>query len=279
MRELDVRAIGEAVGRLIRDTATKLPDFVRQDILRAIDSEPSPKGRELLRALIRNADLALQNRLPLCQDSGLPQALLELGTGIRLTGGSLKEAMIEYARTAWAESFLRQSGADPLTRENLGRDIPLNLEFSPTEGSIARVFTLAKGGGCDNKGALFNLPPSTSPKAVKAAIVEKLLLAGPDSCPPWYVGVCVGGSFESAPRHARRALWDLAFGLGQSERERELSDELLSLVNATGMGPMALGGRCSALGLRARIVPTHIASLPVAINLCCHSFRPGMALI
>jgi fumarate hydratase subunit alpha len=279
MRLLDTKIIGDEVGRLLRELSTGLPAFVRGDLGRALSLEPSPQGRAVLATILENAELSEADRLPPCQDCGLPQVLLELGREILLTGGPLKGEIERGAREAWEASFLRLSAADPITRENLGAGIPVSLECVPVEGPEARIYTLAKGGGCDNKGSLMNLPPTTDMEGIKAAILDRLLAAGPDSCPPWYVGVCVGGSFESAPRHARRALWDLAFGGEPTQRELDLSSELLGLANRSGMGPMGLGGRHSALGLRVRILPTHIASLPVAINLSCHSFRPGMAVI
>ena len=233
----------------------------------------------MLEALLENAETAETGNIPLCQDTGLPQVLIEAGRETAFTGRPLQEAVERGVREAFRESFLRRSGADPLTRRNLGDEIPVSLELTETEGSSVRVYTLAKGGGCDNKSALFNLPPTSSPEAVRKAVLERLASAGPDSCPPWYIGICLGGTFESAPRHARRALWDLAFGENPDPREEGLSAEYLSAANALGLGPLALGGRTTALGLRIRILPAHIASLPVAINLCCHSFRPGKGVI
>jgi fumarate hydratase subunit alpha len=279
MRTVDTSSVAEAVKGLFVQTATRLPELVLDDLARAFLEEPSPQGREVLRSLLENASIAESEKIPLCQDTGLPQIILEVGEEVLFSGPSLLAEAERGAREAYCESYLRRSGADPLTRENLGDLIPVAIELLRVPGDKVTVLTLAKGGGCDNKSSLFNLPPTIGPEGVKAAVLERIALAGPDSCPPYYVGICIGGTFESAPRYAKRALLDICLGEGQDPRELKLSEEYLESLNRTGIGPMALGGRHTALGLRVIIRPCHIASLPVAINLCCHSFRPGRAVI
>ncbi|MDR2198579.1 MAG: fumarate hydratase [Deltaproteobacteria bacterium] len=277
MRRIEINAVRQVVSELFRETAVKLPPFVEEDLEKARENETSPLGRRTLQVLRENARLAQEEKIPLCQDAGLPQVLIEAGEGVYFTGGSLLEAAAQGAREAYVEARLRLSGADPLTRRNLAEKIPVSVEYVPVPGTRVRVSTLAKGGGCDNKSALFNLSPTAPSSLVKEKILEVFHRAGPDACPPYYAGICIGGSFESAPRHARRALWDLAFRTPAAEEEEEerLSLEYLEAVNASGAGPMALGGRTTALGIRTRLVPTHIASLPVAVNLSCHSLRAG----
>jgi fumarate hydratase subunit alpha len=279
MRIVDTSLIAAEAKRLFTETAFGLPQPVLADLRGALGREGFPRARAMLETLLANAEAAARDRVPLCQDTGLPQALVEIGEGARLTGEPLARALGRSAREAYLEAGLRRSAADPLTRENLGENIPLSLEISPAPGEAVRIRTLAKGGGCDNKSALFNLSPSSGPSDVLAAVLESLRLAGPDSCPPWYVGVCVGGSFESAPRWARRALWDMFAEEGADPREDDLSREYLEAVNKSGFGPMFFGGGASALGLRVKVRPCHIASLPVAINLSCHSFRVGESVI
>ncbi|MDR1080906.1 MAG: fumarate hydratase, partial [Deltaproteobacteria bacterium] len=212
-------------------------------------------------------------------DTGLPQILIECGTEILWGGGSPLEAAVRGARDAYAEGGLRASGCTALGRQNLGGEIPVSVEYIPLEGDRATVYTLAKGGGCDNKSRLVNLPPTAGREEAVRAAVDAATAAGPDACPPFYLGICVGGTFESAPRYARRALWDILWGDPPSPEEASFASEVAEILNASGLGPMCVGGRTTVLGVRAAVRPTHIASLPVAVNLCCHSFRPGRAVI
>jgi fumarate hydratase subunit alpha len=241
--------------------------------------EPSEQGRAVLATLVENSELAKKTRIPLCQDTGLAQDNIELGQGLALEGPPLREAVESGTREAYSEGYLRTSTCHPLVRDNLGDNCPVSLETVIVPGERARIITLAKGGGCDNKSALANFSPTASRETIIESIVYMALNAGPDACPPFCVGVAVGGSFESAPRLARRALVDLWEDPPMSTEEDALAQEILSRLNASGLGPMGLGGRTTALGLRLKLYPCHLASLPVAINLNCHSLRTARSVL
>jgi fumarate hydratase subunit alpha len=277
MRTVPSEGLYAAVKRLFLETAYRLPPRVESDLEGALAREESPQAAEVLRILRENVLCAGGGAAPLCQDTGLPQVLVEFGHEVVWTGGPPAEAAARGARDAYREGGLRASGCLPLTRENLGADIPVSVETSVIPGDSATVYTLAKGGGCDNKSALVNLPPTAGREAAVMAAAGAAVAAGPDACPPFYMGVCFGGTFESAPRHARRALWGILWGPPPTEEEEGLASEVEGVLNASGLGPMCVGGRSTVLGVRACVRPTHIASLPVAVNLCCHSFRPGRA--
>jgi fumarate hydratase subunit alpha len=279
MWEIPSRELYDAVKRLFLESAFRLPPRVEEGLAGALAREESPQALAVLKILAENIRVAREDRLPLCQDTGLPQILIECGAEIVWTGDPALDAAARGARDAYREGGLRASGCLPLSRENLAYDLPVSVEYVPVPGARATVYTLAKGGGCDNKSTLVNLPPTAGRgEAVKAA-AGAALAAGPDACPPFYMGVCVGGTFESAPRYARRALWGILWGPPPEPEEEAFARDVASILNASGLGPMCVGGRTTVLGIRAAFRPTHIASLPVAVNLCCHSFRPGMAVI
>ncbi|MDR2405377.1 MAG: fumarate hydratase [Deltaproteobacteria bacterium] len=279
LRRIGIATVVDAVKGLIQKTAFELPDFVKKDISRAVDEESSPLSKKLLTELLENAYVASKERIPLCQDSGLPKIVITQGEDCHISGLDNLGFLEKAVGSVYEEAFLRRSAADPLTRKNLGLKIPLSIEFRVESGDKVIVSTMAKGGGCDNKSVLFNLKPTTSPEDVKRAILEKIAAAGPDACPPYYIGICIGANFESAPLYASRALESLWSGKKPLPREGELSQEYLEAVNSLGIGPMAMGGRTTALNLSVKIVPTHIASLPVAISISCHSFRVGRVVL
>ncbi|MDR2351742.1 MAG: fumarate hydratase [Deltaproteobacteria bacterium] len=279
MREVATAQIAKRVKELFLETAKVLPEKVQKDLLLALKNELSPQGQNVLKILAENMNLAAQENLPLCQDCGLPQVRLKIGENVKLSGQFVVDAVEQALREAYSLGYLRQSGCHPLTRENLREKIPVSCETVFVKGDQVEIFTLAKGGGCDNRSQLFNLPPTTDPREVKQAIVDRVLAAGPDACPPFYLGICVGGSFESAPRYAREALLDILWGEPPQGLEEEIRQELITALNASGLGPMCVGGKVTVLDLRVCIKPTHLASLPVAINLSCHSFRAGHEVI
>jgi fumarate hydratase subunit alpha len=279
MREIPTTLLYETVKRLFLETAFRLPPRVESDLETALGLEESPQAAAVLRILSENMRAARDDRIPLCQDTGLPQILVECGSRVAWTGGLPVEAATMGARDAYREGGLRASGCTALGRANLGYDLPVSVEYVPVAGDGVTIMTLAKGGGCDNKSRLVNLPPTAGRDKAVRAVTDAAMSAGPDACPPFYLGVCVGGTFESAPRYARRALWDILWGPPPTPEEESFAGDVSGILNSSGLGPMCVGGRTTVLGVRAAIRPTHIASLPVAVNLCCHSFRPGRATI
>ncbi|MDR2368516.1 MAG: fumarate hydratase [Deltaproteobacteria bacterium] len=279
MRYLSTDAIGAKVHSLFLSSAFRLPEKVKASLARALSGEPSEQGRAVLETLVKNHTLAENSSVPLCQDTGLAQVIIELGQGVALEGPPLSEAVEAGMRRAYAEGFLRKSTCHPLDRHNRGDNSPASLETIIVPGDRVRIIVLAKGGGCDNKSRLTNLSPTASRRSITQAIAALTLEAGPDACPPYCLGVAIGGSFESAPRLARRALADLWEDPPMDPGEEDLASEILALINSSGLGPMGLGGRTTALGLRLKLYPCHLASLPVAVNVNCHSLRTARAVI
>jgi fumarate hydratase subunit alpha len=279
MRQVETQEIGDILCSLFIDTATKLPKKVTKDLENALNIEPSVQGRRILNILMENTHLAIKEKLPLCQDTGLPQIQLEIGQEVLLSGEPLSLVAKKAVQKAYIDGHLRRSGCHPITRVNLKENIPISLETIIVPGDKVLIRTLAKGGGCDNKSKLINLSPTAELSQILSTITENVLAAGPDACPPYYVGICIGGTFESAPRYARRALWELVEDNNFTKEENDIKFQLLNTLNASGIGPMCVGGRITVMDLGVKIIPTHIASLPIAINLCCHSLRTGKAIL
>jgi fumarate hydratase subunit alpha len=275
MRLIFTQTVGEEIRDLFLTTAFVLPPRVKADLTEALNNEPSPLGRGILSALLLNSDVSAKNFLPLCQDTGLAQVRLDIGQEVVLAGPSLAQAVDDGVRAAYSSAFLRKSACWPVSRASLGDGVPASLETVVVPGDKLVVRVLAKGGGCDNRCHFMSLPPTAGRAAVVKSVVEAIGQAGPDACPPYYAGISIGGSFESAPRLARLALMEILDDEPAFEEERLLAEEIFEAVNASGVGPMGLGGRTTVLGLRVKICPTHLASLPIAVNLCCHSFRCG----
>lgn len=271
MCKVSTEQIGVRVRELALDIAINLSSIVENDLKAALAVEVFPPARRILEQILENARLAAATHLPLCQDTGLVQVLLELGPGLYLSGPALPQVVEVAVRSAYADGFLRKSACQPLSRENSGDNTPASVEIVYSENEGLRLTVLAKGGGCDNTSRLMMLKPVEGWAGVRRMVLTAVAEAGPGACPPFYLGVAVGGTFESAPRLAKWALMDL--GAGETSEEPRLAAELLEAVNATGLGPAGLGGRTTALGLALKIYPTHIASLPVAVNINCHSFR------
>lgn len=278
MRLIKSQTVALNAKRLIGESASCLPEFVIKNLHDALDTEPSPLGRDMLKMILENASIAQKENIPLCQDSGLPKVILRLGTDLHIEG-DLNDDITKAVREAFSEKHLRRSAADPITRENLHDLIPTNIFYRLVPGETLEILTISKGGGCENKSVLTNLKPTSSLLEIKDSILSIVKNAGPDSCPPYYIGICIGSSFDSAPKEATLALLDIPRGIKGTSREEELSHEFLKALNSTGIGPMALGGKTTVLGLRTRIRPTHIASLPLAVNISCHSFRYGFCQI
>jgi fumarate hydratase subunit alpha len=279
MRKIDTAQIALQIKEAFRDIEFSLPKKALKDLTLAYEEEPSPEARGILEIILKNQNLAKRDRIPLCQDTGLPQVKLILGHEIELTGEPIKTQIENGIREVYQNSLLRKSACHPITRKNLNTMIPLSLELEIEPGDQIQVFLLAKGGGCDNKGKLFNLPPTSSKESIQDSIVEGIFAAGPDACPPFYVGVSIGGSFVNAASHARDALFNTLVSLPIEPEEKELAHTLKTQINKSGLGPMGVGGKTTVLDLGVKISPTHIASLPIAINICCHSFRAGYFVI
>jgi len=275
MRELDVGQITEAIAKLSVEACTYLGEDVVNFFAQAIDREESETGRDILRQLLENAKLAREKNLPLCQDTGLAVVFLEVGQDVHLVGGILEEAVNEGVRRGYTEGYLRKSAvADPAgARKNTGDNTPAMLHTRIVPGDKVRVIVAPKGGGAENMSALAMLKPAQGRQGVVDFIVETVSKAGPNPCPPVIVGVGIGGTFEKAAYLAKHALLREVGSTNPDPRLAELEDELEQRCNALGIGPAGLGGTVTVMDVFVEELPAHIASLPVAVNIQCHSAR------
>jgi len=276
-REMNVSEIGDAVRRLAARVCIRLGERETAALETALADEPFEPAKAVLRDLIENARVAASEGIPICQDTGLAVVFVELGDGVTLAGGTLREAVDEGVRAGYAEAFLRRSVvSDPLERVNTGDNTPavLHVERVDTPDAV-RVILDAKGGGSENCSRVAMLTPGDGREGVIDFVVETVEKAGGKSCPPLVIGVGVGGNFETAPYMAKKALLRPLGDPSPEEHLSEIEAAILDRVNATGIGPAGLGGGTTALAVHVLAAPCHIASLPVAVNLDCHAHRHG----
>ena len=281
MRELDVAQITEAVARLAMESCSYLGEDVVAFFERAAEGEESETGRDIFRQLLENAELAKDTGRPLCQDTGLAVVFLEIGQDVHLVGGSLEEAVDEGVRKGYAEGYLRKSAvADPIgARKNTGDNTPAMLHTRVVPGDKVRVIVAPKGGGAENMSALGMLKPSQGRQGAIDFIVDTVSKAGPNPCPPVIAGVGLGGTFEKAAYMAKHALMREVGSVNPDPRLAELEDEIERRCNALGIGPAGLGGTITVIDVFVEELPAHIASMPVAVNMQCHSARHKEAVL
>ena len=275
MREISAGAITEAVARLAVRACCRLPGNVKDALARARAEEPSPVGRDVLGLLLQNADVAAADGVPLCQDTGLAVVFADVGQDVHVTGGAFEDAVNAGIRKGYAEGFLRKSCvAEPLfERRNTGDNTPAVLHVRIVPGESLRLRLAPKGAGSENKSALRMLVPADGMEGVRKVVLDAVTAAGPNACPPMVVGVGLGGNMEVAALCAKRAAARDVGSANPDPRYAAFERELLALVNRTGIGPQGLGGRTTALAVHVEWAPTHIASLPVAVNINCHAAR------
>ena len=279
VREINTREITDAVKRLSVEANEQLGEDVLLGFQKALKNEVSPVGKEILDQLIENARLAREEHVPICQDTGLAVIFLEVGQEVHLVGGDLKEAVNQGVREGYGEGYLRKSSCHPFTRANTGDNTPAVIYIDIVPGNQVKVMVVPKGGGSENMSRLFMLPPSAGLAGIKERVLETVKDAGPNPCPPTIIGVGIGGTFEQAALQAKKSLLR---PLGTPNPDPELDDlekELLAEINKLGIGPQGLGGRTTSLGVHVRLLPCHIASLPVAVNVQCHASRHKEAVI
>jgi fumarate hydratase subunit alpha len=275
VRDLDVALLREAVAGLLVESNYNIPADVLAALRAAADREQSDLGRRTLEQLVRNYEIAAAERLPVCQDSGLTVVMLETGQDVHWIGGPLHEAIYDGIREGTRAGYLRWSvTGDPTRRLKMrGDDSPGVIHVEMTAGDRVRVTVASKGFGAENMSALRMFVPADGERAIADFVVETVDRAGANACPPVIVGVGVGGTFETAALLAKRAvLRPLTIGNGRADL-RDLESQLLERVNGLGIGPQGLGGVVTALAVNVEVFPTHIAGLPVAVNLGCHSMR------
>lgn len=270
--------VREAVAGLLRQSVAKLPQDYLAALQDAAAREESELGRRMLRMLLDNAELAEREGVATCQDTGIPVLFVQVGQDVHLTGGPLAEALEQAVREAYRD--LRKSVVrDPLLRENTGDNTPPIVHYEIVPGDRVRVAILIKGFGAEMTSALRMLPATAGEEAVKRFVVEVVQRAGPNACPPVIVGVGLGSSFDGVALLAKKALLRPLGTANPKPHLARLERELLEAINATGLGPQGLGGRFTALAVHVESAPTHIAALPVAVNLNCSAPRRGEVVV
>lgn len=274
MRAVDVSEITKN----IKEMCIEANHFLAGDMERALDlaaeQEEAPLGRQILEQLQENRKIAGEDMIPICQDTGMAVVFLEVGQEVHLVGGSLEEAVNEGVRQGYVEGFLRKSVVkDPIHRENTGDNTPAVIHCRIVPGDKLKITVAPKGFGSENMSRVFMLKPADGIEGVKNAILTAVKDAGPNACPPMVVGVGVGGTFEKCALMAKHALTRPVDLRSEIPYVREMEEELLAKINATGIGPGGLGGSVTALAVNIETYPTHIAGLPVAVNICCHVNR------
>jgi fumarate hydratase subunit alpha len=273
MRQLEVQTIIVAVKNAAIAANYEQDEDMLAAFARGEKEEKSPAGREIFRQLLENARIAREERIPLCQDCGLAVIFAEVGQEVHFEGGDFEAALQEGVRQGYREGNLRKSLCHPLTRQNTGDNTPAIIHTDLVPGDRLKLLVVSKGGGSENGSRLFMLKPAEGLAGIKDKVVATVAEAGPNVCPPMIVGVGIGGNFERSALLAKKALLR---PLSDSHPDKELAaleKELLTAINDLGIGPSGLGGRLTALGVKVLMQPCHIASLPVAINIQCHSSR------
>lgn len=273
MREISVRAIIDGV----KDAAIKANFELGSDVIQAfkdgIEKEDSPVGKDILNQLIENSEIARNEKIPMCQDTGLAVIFAEIGQEVSIVGGDFKAALEEGVRQGYQEGFLRKSVCHPFTRKNTGDNTPIIVHLDMVPGNKLKIWVVPKGGGSENMSQLFMLTPAMGWAGVKDKVVQTVAQAGPNPCPPTIIGVGIGGNFERSALLAKKALLRPLGSPNPDPELASLEEELMVEINNLGIGPQGLGGRVTSLAVHVLMMPCHIASLPVAVNINCHASR------
>jgi len=279
MREVRCAEIAAALERLFIEANMELCPAVKERIEEAVTKEASPVGREVLEELLANARIAREQRVPICQDTGLAVVFMEVGQGVHLSGGGLSEAVDEGVRNAYKKGYLRKSCCDPFSRKNTEDNTPAILHTSIVQGEQVRIVVMPKGGGSENYGEVRMLVPPEGREGVKAFVKEMVQKGGPNPCPPIIIGVGVGGNLEISAILSKEALM-VPFGVRNEDPGiAELELDILGEINRLGIGPGGYGGTTTALDVHIKVIPCHIASFPVSVNIQCHAHRMREVLL
>jgi fumarate hydratase subunit alpha len=281
VRDVDAAEITRAVRDLCMEINYTVPEDMVAAVKRAREKEESPVGRQILDLLIRNQELAAEGEYPYCQDTGSTVVFIDLGQDVHVVGADLTDAIDEGVRQGYTDAYLRASivGDPVFERKNTGDNTPAFVHTRIVPGDQIRIQVDAKGGGSENKGRHAMLKPSDGLEGVKAFVLHAVAEAGPDACPPGIIGVGVGGNFEYSAILAKRSLMRKVGQPNPDPRIAELEAELFEACNALGIGPQSLGGTQTVLAVHVEMMGTHIASLPVAVNIECHAHRTGTKVI
>ena len=273
MREFDVKLVTDVVAKLCIDANYNIPQDVLEKLKFSCENEESPVAKEILTQIIENDILAKETKVPMCQDTGLTVVFLEIGRDVYLNG-DIYEAVQEGVRIGYKDGYLRKSMVkDPFNRVNTGDNTPAIIHTKLVEGDKVKIIIAPKGGGSENMSTVTMMKPSDGLKGVKEFILNFIDKAGGNPCPPIVVGVGIGGNLEKSALLAKEALLRDVSDVNSDENLRTLEEELLRDINKLGIGPMGLGGRTTALAVKVKVHPCHIAQLPLAININCHAAR------
>ena len=274
MRTVKTKQITENIREMCIEANHFLTGDMTEALDRARESEKAPLGKQILQQLQENLQIAGEDMIPICQDTGMAVVFAEVGQDVHIEGGLLEDAIQEGVRRGYTEGFLRKSVVkDPLIRENTKDNTPAVIHYTITSGDKIRLTLAPKGFGSENMSRIFMLKPADGIEGVKNAILAAVKDAGPNACPPMVVGVGIGGTFEKCALMAKQALTRPVNEHSLIPYVKEMEEELLEKINKTGIGPGGLGGSTTALAVNINTFPTHIAGLPVAVNICCHVNR------
>ncbi|MCC8167131.1 MAG: fumarate hydratase [Planctomycetes bacterium] len=274
MRELSADTITSAVRDMCIEANLELPRDVADYIRTRSQQEPWPAAKDTLEKLVENINIAHNDKMPLCQDTGMAVVLVELGQDVHITGAYLVDAINEGVRQGYDQGFLRKSVvADPLRRKNTGDNTPALVHVDIVPGDKVKITVAPKGFGSENMSRLVMLAPSAGEDGVKDFVVETAKIAGPNPCPPIVVGIGIGGSFDRVALLAKKALQRPIDQPNPDPYYADMEKELRDRINALGIGPQGFGGETTVLGVNIEVFPTHIAGLPVAVNINCHVTR------
>ena len=280
MRTIELEKITETIKEMCIEANHFLTGDMKQALASAKDSEKSALGKQILDQLQENLYIAGEDMIPICQDTGMAVIFMEIGQDVHFTGGVLEDAINEGVRRGYVDGFLRKSVVgDPLIRENTKDNTPAVIHYEIVPGDQVKITVAPKGFGSENMSRVFMLKPADGIEGVKEAILTAVKDAGPNACPPMVVGVGIGGTFEKCALLAKKALTRPVNEHSAIPYIREMEEELLQKINATGIGPGGLGGSTTAFAVNINTYPTHIAGLPVAVNICCHVNRHAVRVI
>lgn len=280
MKTIQVNQITKEIKEMCIEANHYLTSDMKEALKNAVTTEESSLGKQILNQLQDNLEIAGKDMIPICQDTGMAVVFLEIGQDVHFEGGNLEEAVNEGVRQGYVEGFLRKSVVkDPLIRENTKDNTPAIIHYEIVPGENVKITVAPKGFGSENMSRVFMLKPADGIEGVKNAILTAVKDAGPNACPPMVVGVGIGGTFEKCALMAKKALTRPVDEHSTIPYIKEMEEELLQKINQTGIGPGGLGGTTTALAVNINTYPTHIAGLPVAVNICCHVNRHAVRIV
>ena len=274
MKAIHIDTIIDNIKEMCEEANFYLSDDMKDALYKAYEEEKNPLGKKIIGQLQENLSIAREEKIPICQDTGMAVVFVTIGQDVRIEGGSLEKAIIEGVRKGYSEGYLRKSLVkDPFIRVTNKDNIPPVIHYDIVEGDQLTLTLAPKGFGSENMSRLFMLKPADGMEGAKKAIIRAVQDAGPNACPPLVVGVGIGGTFEKAAIMAKKALLRPAGRHSDLPHIKEMEEDLLTRINHLGIGPAGLGGTVTALSVNINTYPTHIAGLPVAVNICCHVNR------